>query len=557
MPTITLNKEVFERIVGKKLPIDKLKDRIGYLGTDLESIEGNEIIVEIFPNRPDLLSEQGFARAFSSFIGIKTGLRRYETKKSNERVIIDKSVKGIRPFTACAIVKGLDFDYEKIKEAIQIQEKLHITYGRNRKKVAIGIYPLEKIKMPIRFVAEDPSKMKFRPLESEYEMNGLQVLAKHPTGREYGHLLEGKSKFPFFIDANNKILSMPPIINSHDVGKITEQTKEVFIECSGFDYGVLSKCLNIIVAALADMGGEIYSMELDYLEENKKIISPNLAPEEMKIEINYVNKRLGLNLKESELKGLLERMGFGYENKKALIPPYRADILHPIDLVEDIAIAYGYENFEEIIPKVATIGEENEFERFISKIANFLTGFDMLEVSTYHLMSKDELTKKMKSNIEPIALANAPADYGCLRSFMLPSVIKVLGENRHNDYPQKIFDIGTVFLKDENEETGIKELKRLAAATISNETDYTEIKQILDSLMKHLDLKHEIEETEHESFISGRAGRAIADGRKIAYIGEINPEILEKWGIIFPVSAFEINMDELFEIMKNKQQNKQ
>ena len=83
MPTVNLNKKEFEKLVGKKLELDKLKDRISMLGTDLEKIEGNEIIVEVFPNRPDMLSEQGFARAFSSFINIKKGLREYEVKKSN------------------------------------------------------------------------------------------------------------------------------------------------------------------------------------------------------------------------------------------------------------------------------------------------------------------------------------------------------------------------------------------------------------------------------------------------------------------------------------------
>ena len=132
MPTITLNKKVFEKLVGKKLPPEQLKERISFLGTDLEKIDGDNIIVEIFPNRPDMLSEQGFARAFSSFIGKRLGLKKYVAKKSDYKVKIDRSVNGIRPYTACAVVKGIKFDNERIKEVIQIQEKLHVTYGRNR-----------------------------------------------------------------------------------------------------------------------------------------------------------------------------------------------------------------------------------------------------------------------------------------------------------------------------------------------------------------------------------------------------------------------------------------
>ena len=199
MPVVNLNRKVFEKLVGKKLPLEELKDRISMLGTDLDSI-GDEIEVEVFPNRPDMLSEQGFARAFSSFIGVKTGLREYKVTKSGEKLVVDGSVSEVRPYTACAIVKSLSFNDEKIREIIQSQEKLHVSYGRNRKKAAIGIYPMEKIKFPVRYLAKKPGEIKFKPLESSKEMTGLQILSQHPTGRDYGHLLEGKKKFPIFMD---------------------------------------------------------------------------------------------------------------------------------------------------------------------------------------------------------------------------------------------------------------------------------------------------------------------------------------------------------------------
>ena len=423
MPTITLNKKVFEKLVGKKLPLEQLKDRISMLGTDLEGINGNEIEVEIFPNRPDLLSEQGFARAFSSFIGVKTGLRDYQVKSSGEKVIVDKSVQGIRDFTACAIVKGLNFDDEKIREIVQIQEKLHITYGRNRKKAAIGIYPMEKIKFPITYRADKPEQIKFRPLEAKGELTGLQILSQHKAGREFGHLLEGLSKFPYFVDADKKVLSMPPIINSHETGKISEKTKDVFVECSGFDYQTLKTCLNIIVTALADMGGKIFSLELNY---GTKKVSPDLIPGEMKLDLDYVNKRLGVYLSEKEVVTLLGRMGFGFEKGMVLIPAYRADILHQVDLVEDIAIAYGYENFEEEIPNVATIGEEDKLEKYFKKVREILIGYGLLEVKNYHLITKEEMNEKMELNEKLIPLKNSMGDYNHLRNSILPSLMKNL-----------------------------------------------------------------------------------------------------------------------------------
>lgn len=548
MPTITLNKKVFEKLVGQKLPEEKLKDRISMLGTDLEGIYENEIVVEIFPNRPDMLSEQGFARAFSSFIGVKTGLRKYKIHKTTNRVIVEPSVNSVRPYTACAVVKNLSFDEEKIKEIIQIQEKLHLTYGRNRKKCAIGIYPLEKIKFPIRYLAQDPQQIKFQPLESAKEMTGLQILSQHKTGREFGHLLEGFEKFPVFIDANDQVLSMPPIINSHDVGKISEQTKEVFVECSGFDYYTLEKCLNIIVTALADMDGQICSLELHY--PRKTYISPSLEPEEMKISLNYVNKILGLDLNEKELQKCLEAMGYGYQDKKVLVPAYRADILHPVDLIEDIAIAYGYENFEPEIPQVATIGQEDDFQNFLNKIRTLLIGFKLQEIKTYHLMTKDELNKKMNLDYPPIPLKNALGDYNHLRNWLIPSSLKVLSENQHHDYPQNIFDLGVVFIKDKETETGVREYTRASIILCHEKTDFTEIKQVADALFRALDLEYQTQETEHSSFIPGRVGRLSVREKEIAYIGEIHPQVLENWGLTMPVTAFEINLTELFRLME-------
>ena len=551
MPSITINRKVFEKLVGKKLPLEKLKDRISYLGTDLEEVTDDEIKVEIFPNRPDMLSEQGFARAFSTFIDVKKGLTKFELKKSDYKVIIDKSVNSVRPFTTCAIVKNLKFDDEKIKEIIQIQEKLHVSYGRGRKRAAIGIYPLEKIKLPITYIAKKPEEIIFQPLEHKTKINGNQILTNHLTGKEYAHLLEGKKVFPIFIDSDNKILSMPPIINSHDVGKITETTKDVFIECSGHNFKVLSKCLNFIVTSLYDMGGDIYEMTLEY--PDKKIKSPNLEPKKMKVDKSYINKRLGLDLKEQDFKKLFEKMGYDYKNDTCYIPCYRTDILHQADLSEDIAIAYGYENFEETIPNVATIGKANEFNEFSEKIIKMLTGIGLIETNTYCIMNKEEQTTFMDNTNDVVELLSSVSEeYNTLRSWMIPQLMKVLSENKHHEYPQNIFEAGKVFIKNEDMETGIKETTRLGVLLCGPDEDYTKIRQVLDLIFKGINKPYEIIETNHKSFIDGRVARIKVNGKEIAYIGEIHPKVLTNFGIEMPVSALEINLRDLFEQFENE-----
>ncbi|MFO8016631.1 MAG: phenylalanine--tRNA ligase subunit beta [Candidatus Woesearchaeota archaeon] len=550
MPTITLNKKVFERLVGRKMPAGELKETISYIGTDLEGIEGNEIHVEVFPNRPDMLSEQGFARAISSFTGIKKGLRGYKAKKSGEKVIIDRSVSKVRPYTACAIVKNLDFDDEKIKELVEIQEKLHMTYGRKRKKAAIGIYPYEKIKPPIRFMASPPKEIRFRPLESEKEMDAAQVLRDTSAGREYGGLLEGLDKYPFFIDSKGNILSMPPIINSHTTGKISEDTKEVFIECSGFDFNVLSVCLNIIVTALADMGGEIYSMELEYCDTKRR--TPDLEPRRIKVNPRYINSLLGLNLKEKDIKDCLERMGYGYSKGTALVPPYRADVLHQVDIVEDIGIAYGYKNFNEEIPKVATTAREDPFNIFKGRIADLLTGLGMIETSTYNLIDKKTQTKDCGLDVEVVEIIDPVSrDYNSLRFWMIPSLLNVLKNNKHNEFPQRIFEIGSVFKRSDKEESGVSEAARLGVLLCGSKADFTDIMQVADYIMRMLGAEYEVMETQFPPFIEGRAGRIAVNGKKVAYIGETHPAVLERFDIETPVAALELNLTDLFKVLES------
>jgi len=543
MAVVRFPKKEFEKVVGKLT--EKTKEKISMFGTPLESIDDSEIEIEIFPNRPDLLSMQGYIRSFLAFLGKKTGLKKYKLNKPEKdyEVRIDKSVLSIRPFTACAIVKNLKFDDEKIKEVIDIQEKIHSTLGRDRRKIAIGIYPLEKIKLPIKYEARSPEKIKFIPLEENKEMTGMEVLQKTQTGREYAHLLEGASKFPVFIDSAGEVLSMPPIINSEKTGKITEQTKQVFIECSGFELSILKKTLNTLVTMFADMGGRICQMKLRY-HNTKPELTPDLTPEKLKINLDNCNKLLGLKLKDKEIKKLLAKMGYNYNAGIVEIPAWRTDILHEVDIFEDIAIAYGYDNFKPEIPPISTIGKEDKREVKKRKISQILTGLGLIELSTYHLLTKQDAKKAgIKEKIE---VEKSKTDYKILRSNLLCSVLKTLSENVDAEYPQKIFEIGKVFSKDEESETGIKEKDNLIIAITPG--GFTEIKQILLYLAKMLNIKIGIKEVKEEiqQFITGRVGEIfINENKKIGIIGEIHPSVLKSWHLKMPVALLEIDLREI------------
>ncbi|MCX6748683.1 MAG: phenylalanine--tRNA ligase subunit beta [Candidatus Pacearchaeota archaeon] len=555
MANVKFSRKEFE----KSIKITKeIEEKISMFGTPLEKLSPDEVEIEIFPNRPDLLSLQGYLRAFLSFID-KGKAKEYKAKAPEKdfQVKIDKSVKDVRPFTACAIVKNLKFNEEKIKEIIDIQEKIHLTLGRNRKKLAIGIYPLEKIKLPITYKALPPKDIKFIPLEMTREMNGLQILSQHPTGREYAHLLEGKDKFPIFVDSNNEVLSMPPIINSHKTGKITEKTKDIFIECSGFDFLALNKTLNILITTLADMGGEVYQMKLVY---DKPELTPDLSPQKLKLNIENANKVLGLNLKEADVKKLLGKMGITYNQGLAQVPAYRVDVMHEVDLIEDIAIAYGYENFKPEIPEtsesqdsdsdqkfkpsgrifgIATIGQENPRNSLKRKIAEVLIGLGYLENSSHHLTSPDDEKKALTNS--SIQVANSKTDFCLLRNNLFSSALKILGENIDKEYPQKIFEINRIFEKDNNQETGINEKEHMILASVPS--NITQLKQELEYLAKMLGKELKLIPCQDSRFIEGRTGEILINNKKLGIIGEVHPQVLKNFHLRMPLVLAELDLE--------------
>lgn len=549
MTILTLDRKEFESRVGKIT--SELEKKITEMGTPIEEVTDSEISVEVFPNRPDLLSMGNFIRAVNQFIGKGKVVEFNINNPEKDFVLtIDKSVKEVRPHSVCAIVKGLRFDDQKIKEIVDIQEKLHSSLGRKRRKIAIGVYPLDKIKLPIRFIGRSPDEIKFLPLESNKEMTGRQILRGHPTGRDYADLLKDFEVFPIFVDANNEILSMPPIINSEKTGKINESTKDIFIECSGHNLYYLKKCLNIIVASLYEMGGKIYAMEIKD-SKGGNFISPDMSNEVLPFDIVDIEKTLGISLKEKDVRNYLARMGIGCEMRRgkplALIPAYRTDILHWIDLAEEIAIAYGYENFEAEIPAISTIAYENPADKIKRVVGNILAGLGLLECSSYHLTTKKDVKKMHYGFSDFIEVEDSKTERDVLRMDLMTNLLHIFSENSDAAYPQKIFEMGKVFTLNEKGECGVLEKDNLAIALIDENVNFSEMKKILDYLFKMLGVSYTIKDVEDSNYIIGRCGKIVVDGKDIGIVGEIAPRVLRNWKLKMSAVGCEVSLDFLKE----------
>lgn len=553
MPVITVNKDDFCRLLGRQFTMEQIEEKLPMIGVAWEGKTKQEFEVEVTPNRPDMLSVEGLARAYATFIGLKEGLKDYEAHRSEFLVSSDTSVEKVRPFIVCAAVTGIRFTDNSIKSLMNLQEKLHITHCRKRKKGAIGVHDLEKIKFPLRYTTKDPD-FKFIPLEETKEMTMKEILEKTPKGKKYAWILEGKKQYPILIDSTGQVLSMPPIINSNET-RLRETTRNLFIDVTGTDEKTINEVLNIIVTSLADREGKVFSVKMKY--PYKTIETPQLKKQIMNLNPNYVNKLLGLKLSTLEIRTLLKRMGYGvYEdskdNIKIVVPCYRTDIMHEIDLVEDIAIAYGYDKFEPEIPNISTIGHENEMERFSKKLRELMIGFGFQDTITFILTSKENLFTKMNVKEMKIAETMNPKtqEYCVLRNWLTPSLMEVLWRNRHNEYPQKIFEVGDV-IKLDSSDSGASNNKKLAFVSCHSKANFSEIKSYVESILRNLGLeKYEFEETTCPCFISGRGCKIIVNKRTIGRFGEIYPKTLTNWELEMPATSCEMDVDLLFSMIK-------
>ncbi|RME53092.1 phenylalanine--tRNA ligase subunit beta [Candidatus Woesearchaeota archaeon] len=550
MPTVQLSKKALFSIIGKKVSDGVLKEKISMLGTDLQSVEGDIITVEVFPNRPDLLTEEGFGIALGAFLGVRPGLQTYRVVRSRKVLRVVKPLKAW-PFAVAAVVKGIRFTDERLRSIIQSQEKLCTTLLRGRKKGGIGIYPLEKISFPVTFTSRPLEDIVFRPLDVQRPMNGKEILSRHPTGRKYGFILEGEERFPVFVDAEGVVMSMPPIINSEDVGRVSAKTRDVFVEVTGTSLHVLEQALNIMCVSLAEMGGDVHSVTLQY--PSRSFCSPDFSPRSIPFRLGNAQKLLGVAFSAKEAKEALGKMGLALRGGRVYYPAWRADILHERDVIDELAIGFGYDRFEEVIPRVATIGEESRRERLRSVVRSVLVGLGLVEVKNFNLSSAQTQLVKPGVSLKLVTLRNAlNKEFDVLRAWLLPSLLETLGRNLHHEFPQNLFEVGEVFRRaNAGRGTGasVVEGERLGGVFCSEKATYTDARQAVDALARGLGLSFTYAPEKHAACIDGRAAKVACRGRRVGVVGEVRPEVLVAFGLLNPVSWFELDVEVLAQLV--------
>ena len=544
MPTIEFNKDDLLDLIDEDLSDTELEEHLTRAKVEVEEIVDDRVEVEITSDRIDLLSVEGIARALRAALGNKTGLTQYETHASDYRMVVDDVPA--RPDVVAAVVEGVELTTPAMKSLIQLQEKLHGTFGRHRERVSIGIHDISDIRFPLTYTDAAPDEYRFIPLEYDEPMTLETILDEHEKGKEYRSIIERYDRYPLIVDDNDNVLSFPPIINGTRT-EVTTASTDLFIDVTGTDRESLEYALNVICTALAERGGTIHTVELQGSGSSER--TPDFSTRERSIDLDYISEVIGVDLSHEEAQEYLERVGYGVieigDTFDVVIPPYRADILHDVDIAEDVAIGYGYNEIEPEIPDIATIGSEDSLEKFMHSVRDLMTGFGYQEIMNPTVTDEKTLLHDVdREDADIVEIANPVSDnYTVARDTLLPQLLNTVSNNTHNSYPQHIFEAADVLVPDEERNVKVRTNKHVAAVEAARETGYTDMRSTVQGLLESLDVEPRFEKTYHSSFIEGRCAAIMLGDDRIGTVGEIHPGVLNKHTVEMPVTAFELNLD--------------
>ena len=540
MPVVTLYFNRLQKLLGKKASQEKIISTLPFIGLDIEEQTKDHISVEYSPNRPDYSTDYGIVSSLQGLLGIKTGMPKLKIKKGKYSIKVDPSVRKVRPFITSIVAKNGKLDNETIRQIIAMQEDLHNGIGRRRKKASIGIHDLDKIKFPLLYTTVNRDH-KFIPLTSSSEMSISEILQKTDVGAKYGNILGTSQKIPIILDSIGNTISFPPIINSN-LTTVSKTTQNLLVEITAVDKNAAEDALSVAANTLQDAGFSIFSTKISGANNS----TPSLNSRRMVLEVDLVNKILGLNLSTSTIISSLRKSRLDAKSKGnkiiCTIPRYRTDIFGTMDLVEEVALGYGIQNLEPTIPQSVSIGQKNKITKALDSMSAIMVGLGYFEVLNFGLLSKEvqyDLTKRDSSKMIFVDDSKSQG-HTILRDSMLPGLIDTLSRNIHETYPQKIFETGLVFSKVSNE---IREEIHLACVCAYNDVSFSEVKSILQSVFKTgFGLQCTTQMTSTLMFSEGRTANIIMNNKTVGVIGEISPDVINNFKLRIPVAGFEVKL---------------
>ena len=570
MPTITIFKQDLEGLLTgpgeprQPLTMEALEESLTLVKGELkgQNPDTGELRIELQDsNRPDLWCCEGIARQIR--VKRQGSLARYNflttQPKSAKRVDVAPGLEGIRPYIAACAATGYRVTQEGLAQLIQTQEKLAEMFGRKRRTVSIGIYRLAAIEFPVIYDVVKPDEASFTPLGMDTVMTLGEMLLVHPKGLEFGGILAGKDRLPYLRDTKNQALSFPPIINSREVGEVLVGDDALFIEVTGSDLSMVVLTLNIFSANLADRGAVIEPIEVRYSYKTalgKAVITPQNLGKPRKLPVSTIEQALGQKLGAHDVAKSLT--AYGYEvttsgkGLRVMPPFYRQDLMHAMDVVEDVAISRGYSDFLPVMPSQFTVGGLSRVEEFSDRIRTLMVGMGFQEIISNILGSPQDLRDAMRLEGTEwgklVEVDNVMSqNFSALRQWMLPSLLRVETASNRAFYPHRMFEVGEVACPDPSQSIGSRTVTLLGGMIAHADAHFSEAHSCLDTLFYYVSQAYNLEPIQHPSFLAGRVGGIVSGGRQVGVIGELHPEVLERWQIGVPAVAFEIDLTELAE----------
>jgi phenylalanyl-tRNA synthetase beta chain len=549
VPVVNIKLERLKKLIpGVKM--GKVLDMLPFVALDIEGVDKDIVRVEYNPNRPDLSSDYGVARALRGLLEIETGMPKFKLAgKSGLGVTVEATVRKVRPYVIAFVAKNGRLDDETLKQLIIMQEDLHNGVGRKRKKASIGIHNLDVIKFPVTYktVKGDHS---FRPLGEPSELSINQILKDLEIGKQFGQILSAFDKYPLIVDSTGLVLSLPPIINGQAT-KVNDKCHNLFVEVTATDQKTAEDLLAILAITLYEAGFEIRTVSID--SGKRKIETPHMKPRVISADMDYVDSILGLTLDAKQIITCLKKSRLDAKavaNKiVCTIPRYRIDISDPIDISEEVAIGYGIYNLEPKFPNSLTMGRKDSLSIYLNAIRETMIGLGMIESLSFLLTSKDVQYKAFDiiSKDELSVEGSKSTEHEILPNSLVPLLLQSLSYNIHEQYPQGLFEIGKTFVKSYST---IEERWSIGAVVANADASYTNVKSRMQALLRSCFGKEAITRAStNYMFMEGRCAEVIFDGKPIGVLGEIIPVAIENFKLRVPVAAFEID---LLAIIKDK-----
>jgi phenylalanyl-tRNA synthetase beta chain len=558
MPTIDIKKRDLDGLIGKKLSIAALEKHLMLAKAELKdyNAETDDLKVELSDsNRPDLWSAEGVSRQIRIALSGKPEEYPFfaHGRKATREIRVSREMKAVRPYIAACTANGIRMNDDVLAQMIQSQDKLAEIFGRKRSTVSIGIYELNQIAFPVDYRLAEPSSVSFTPLGMDEKLTLAEILERHPKGIAYGGIVKPFSKYPVLTDGIGRALSFPPIINSREIGEVKSRTRNVLIEVTGTDLRMTVLTLNILATSFYDRGADIEPVLVIYpydTELGKRVVFPYDTSGRFTVPLSRFTEGLGEEVSLANVKKYLGSYGHtvsaGRGKVFVVVPPYRDDIMHPVDLVEDYAISRGYDSFEPVMPQQSTVGSLSRLELLSDTVRGHLVGSGFQEIMSNILCSHEELEYAMPQGEKLIEVDNVMSlAYSVLRNRVIPSLLNVETASSKAFYPHRIFEVGEVSVFDATENMGSRTDLNLGAVISHPTANFSEMHSSLDILLYYLGLDYKLEPAEHPLFTQGRCGKIVANGVELGFIGEVRPAVLDLKQITMPCAACEINLDKI------------